>query len=305
MASRSARRCRGSSGSGSWARAPARRRRQPPARAERAAAARAARRCSGSWSSCSSRSSCPCRSAETITGEEPPAPDGRRRRRTREGRAVRDAHRARSAAAWRGCAARCPSPSCARATRSTSAPSSASRTPSSRARSSSWATEPYYERASMGMERYETIVDPARRGGVPRARARARAASWSSSRRRRRASTCGTPTCPRTASCSSAARRRACPRARRRRRPGRRDPHVRHQPLVPRDGRRRHRHGRVDAPPLRLRAAPRLDARRQRGDRPHSRREYRTCRYAKRNRCNRNPVGPCVRIVDPNGRQRA
>ena len=38
--------------------------------------------------------------------------------------------------------------------------------------------------------------------------------------------------------------------------PGRRDPHVRHQPLVPRDGRRRHRHGRVDPAPLRLRPAP-------------------------------------------------
>ena len=111
--------------------------------------------------------------------------------------------------------------------------------------------EPYYERGAMGMDRYENIVRVADEAELL-ARVRAarpqadrvregRGARRPVARRAPRRVRDGVRQRDRTASPTRSSRRRS----------GRRHPDVRHQPLVPGHGRRRHRHGRVDPPPLR------------------------------------------------------
>ena len=111
-------------------------------------------------------------------------------------------------------------------------------------------TERYYERGAMGMDRYENIVTVADEAALlvhVRGRGKlvvfekdaARVDLWHADLPGECVMVFGSET-------------HGVPDENRARRgPGRRHPDVRHQPLVPGHGRRGHRHGRVDPPPLR------------------------------------------------------
>ena len=118
-------------------------------------------------------------------------------------------------------------------------------------------SERYYERGAMGMDRYENIVCVADEAALI---ARVRAGGGKLVVFEKDAARVDLWQAELPAECTMVFGSEATGVPEEivaRRRHGRRHPDVRHQPFVPRHRRRRHRDGRMDAPPLRLRVRSR------------------------------------------------